>query len=121
MRALLVVAALSGVAVADDAPKGYAPYPKSRELCNEHVSGNTMHIIWSSHATVETLTRVVAHYEKALGKKATDDANGGKMIDVDGNRHVTIYPAGKNDKYPSCSKKPKAGEATVVMLSNAIR
>jgi len=121
MRALLVVALLAGTAYADDPPKGFAAYAGSRELCNQHITGNTMHIIWSSHATKDELSKVVAHYEKVLGKKAKADDHGAKTIEVDANRHVTIYPRASEGKLPTCDTKSKASEKTIVMLSHAIR
>jgi hypothetical protein len=66
------------------------------------------------------MSKVVAHYEKALATKATDEDHGAKSIKV-GDRHVTIYPAASNDKLPSCETKPKATEKTIVMLSTASR
>ncbi len=127
MRALLVIALLVGTASAeenardDGTPKGFATYPGSRELCRQHVSGNKMHIIWSSHASRDELAKVVAFYEKALGKKAKAEANGAKAIQADANRHVTIYPVASEGRLPTCTKKSMAGEKTIVMLSHAIR
>ena len=126
MRALLVIALLASSAWADGArdnspPKGFASYPGSRELCRQHVTGDKMHIIWSSHASRDELAKVVAYYEKTLGKKAKAEANGAKAIHADANRHVTIYPVASEGKLPTCTKKSMAGEKTIVMLSHAIR
>jgi hypothetical protein len=126
MRALLAIALLASSAFADepkkDVPKAYTAYPGSRQLCYQHISGNKMHIMWSSHATKDALAKVVEHYEKGLGKKAAKaDAHGARLIEVDADRHVTIYPVASNDKLPSCETKPKAGEQTIVMISTAAR
>lgn len=121
MRALLLIAVLASSAVAD-VPKAYTAYPGSRQLCYQHISGNTMHIMWSSHATKDALAKVVAHYEKGLGKKAAKaDEHGARLIEVDADRHVTIYPSASNDKLPHCEKKPASGEQTIVMISTAAR
>lgn len=120
MKALLVLLTLSAAAHAD-APKGFVAYPKARQLCYQHITGNTMHIIWSTHATKDGVAKVVAHYEKELGLKATAQADGSKLIEVDKDRHVTVYLASKADKFPSCETKPKTGEVTIVMLSTAVR
>lgn len=125
MRALLLLLVASS-AFADapkkDVPKAYTAYPGSRQLCYQHISGTTMHIMWSSHATKDELAKVVEHYEKGLGKKAAKaDAHGARLIEVDADRHVTIYPAAANDKLPHCETKPKAGEQTLVMISTTAR
>lgn len=120
MRVIIVLLALCAPALAD-APKGFAAYPKSRQLCYQHVSGTTMHIMWSTHATADAFDKVVAFYEKGLGKKAKAEANGSKKIEVDRDHHVSIYAAKNNDAFPSCETKPKAGEATIVMLSTSAR
>ena len=39
----------------------------------------------------------------------------------DGDHHMSIYPASKNDEFPACNTKPKAGETTVILMSQAIR
>ncbi len=124
MRPLLLISVLASSALADpkpEPPKAYAPYPGSRQLCYQHITGNTMHIIWSSHATRDAFAKVLAHYEKALGKKATAQDHGAKLIEVDADRHVTIYPASSESKLPHCETKPKSGEPTIVMLSTAAR
>lgn len=124
MRALLLIAVLAGAALADapkEVPKAYTSYPGSRQLCYQHITGNTMHIMWSTHATKDSLAKVLAHYEKALGKKATAQDHGAKRIEVDADRHLTIYPVASEGKLPHCDTKPKAGEQTIVMLSTAAR
>ena len=116
VRAVLASSALA------DVPEAYTAYPGSRQLCNEHVSGTTMHILWSSHATRDAIAKVVEHYEKGLGKKAGKaDAAGARRIELDADRHVAIYPATSNDKLPSCESKPTSGEQTIVMISTAAR
>jgi hypothetical protein len=125
MRALVLLfvagTAMAQPRVITPIPKGFSVYPGSRQLCSQHITGNGgMHISWSSHASTDAMSKVVAHYEKALATKATDEDHGAKSIKV-GDRHVTIYPAASNDKLPSCETKPKATEKTIVMLSTASR
>jgi len=119
MKTLLLIALLASPALADDPPKAFTAYPGSRQLCYQHISGNPMHIMWSSHATKDTFAKVLAHYEKGLGKKARSDANGAKTIEVDAQRRVTIYPRASEAKLPKCETKPSAGEQTLVMISTS--
>ena len=116
--AILVLASMD--AMADD-PKGFEPYKGARNLCSEHVTGNTMHIRWTSWATRDDVATVVAHYEKAIGKKAETGDKGERTFSDGKDLRIAIYPATKNDGFPSCSKKPEAGEKTVVLISRAIR
>jgi hypothetical protein len=109
---------LSTVAVAD-AP-AFPEYPQARLLCSEHVSGNSMHITWRTHASTDDVAKVVAFYEKASKTKAgTGDKK--ERTFRDGDRHLSIYAATDNDKFPKCATKPKAGEKTVILYSSAAR
>ena len=42
-------------------------YPGSQVLCDEHVTGNTMHVLWKSFSTRDALPAVVAFFEQKLG------------------------------------------------------
>jgi len=125
MRVVVAIVMLAGVAFADvptrPAPRGFAAYPGARQLCYQHVSSPTMHIMWSTHATRDALAKVVTHYELALGKRAKAEAHGAKRIEIDADRHVTIYPVASEAKLPTCETKAKLGEQTIVMLSTVAR
>lgn len=117
IKCVAILVAWTAVATAE--PK-FSAYPKARKLCNEHVSGNTMHILWRSYATSDAPAKVVAHYEGLLAAKAKTGTRGERKFE-DGDHHMSIYPASKNDEFPACKTKPKAGETTVILMSQAIR
>lgn len=117
--AAALVVVLVGTALAD--PTGFEPYKGARNLCSEHVVGNTMHITWSSWATKDDLASVVASYEKAIGKNAGTGDKGERTFSGDKDFRLAIYPAAKLDDFPHCNEKPKAGEKTIVLISQAIR
>ena len=117
LRCTAFLVLLSSVAAAE--PK-HPDYPKARSLCNEHVTGNTMHILWKSSATAAALAKVVAHYEKLLKVKAGTGDRGERSF-KDGEHHLSIFPAANAGKFPSCSTKPKSGEQTVILRSQALR
>jgi hypothetical protein len=117
IKTLAILVAFTSISFAG--PK-FATYPKARNLCNEHVTGNKMHIVWASYATSDSVAKVVAHYEKTLKAKAKTGTKGERKF-VDGDHHMAIYPASKNDDFPACNTKPKAVEATVILMSRAIR
>lgn len=106
-----------GTALAE--PK-YSDYPKARSLCNEHVSGNKMHVVWKSSATADPIAKVVGHYENLLKVKAATGDHGKRSF-RDGDHVLSIFPATSADKFPSCSAKPAKGELTVILRSQAIR
>jgi hypothetical protein len=117
MLSVVFVALLSTVAAAEP---GFPEYPQARLLCSEHVTGNRMHITWKTHATADDVAKVVAFYEKATKTKAgTGDLK--ERTFKDGDRHLSIYAATDNDKFPKCATKPKAGEKTVILYSSAAR
>jgi hypothetical protein len=102
------------------AGKGFEPYKNARNLCSEHITGNSMHVHWTTWATKDDLATVVAHYEKVIGRKAETGSKGDRNFS-DGKDRLMIYSADNNDKFPSCGKSPEAGEKTVVLISKAIR
>jgi hypothetical protein len=120
VRLPLLILCLASAALA--APSVDLPtYSGARSLCSEHVTGNTMHISWTSVATKDDLAKVVAFYEKSLGKKAGTGDKGERTFEVDKDRNVAIYPVAKNDDFPHCATKPSKTEKTVILSSHAIR
>jgi hypothetical protein len=117
IRSIVLVGLLSTVALAETT---FAEYPQARLLCNEHITGKSMHITWKTHATTDDIAKVVAFYEKVTKSKAgTGDQK--ERTFKDGDRHLSIYPATDNDKFPKCQTTPKAGEKTVILYSSAAR
>lgn len=97
------------------------PFPKARLLCSQHVTGNTMHITWTSHASEHNVDLIVRHYEKATKRVATRGAKGEMTLAWDRDTVLSVYPATKNDDFPHCETKPKAGEKSVILISRAAR
>lgn len=119
-----VVLLASGFAMANPPAvqkSGFEPYPSARNLCSEHVAGNSMHLAWTSWATKDELAAVVAHYEKATGQKAGTGERGERTFTDGKDLRLSVYPASKHDAFPKCDKKPAADEKTVVLISQAIR
>ncbi len=98
---------------------GFVPYPGARQLCAEHVSGTPLHITWRSYATPDSVDAVVAHYEKATGRKATTRPSGERQLEWHEDHKLAVYPAADNDRFPHCATKPTRDERTVVLISTA--
>jgi hypothetical protein len=118
---LLLLASATAMADPKDPKAGFASYKGARMLCNEHISGNTMHITWSSWATKDDIATVVAHYEKVIGAKATRGSEGEYKFSDGKDLRLSVYPADKNDSFPKCATKPDKTEKTIVLISNAAR
>ena len=80
-----------------------------------------MHISWESYATADSLDRVVAHFQRASGRTATVSADGSRHFDWDASHKMSIYPAARNDDFPSCAVKPSARERTVILSAIGTR
>jgi hypothetical protein len=117
MRFALLLLLIPTVAFAD----AYPPPKGARNLCSEHVIGNTMHIAWTSWASKDDVAKVVADYEKSLAMKAKAGDKGEHEFSDGKNLRLAIYPAAKVDDFPHCATKPAAGEKTIVLISQAIR
>jgi hypothetical protein len=122
LRAVILSLTFGAVATAA-APPPFERYPDTRLLCSEHVTGNNMHITWQTYASKDDMAKVVAFYEKSTKQKPGKGDKG--EVSFDGadpaNDKMSIYPAAKNNDFPSCATKPAAGEKTVIMISKAIR
>jgi len=125
MRRVLPLLFLATVASAGERlPRpwlGFPAYPGAKQLCGpEHVMGNSMEIHWESHTTGDAIAKVVAFYEKDRGAKAKKDGVSFEIRDkANDDLVLSIHPA--DDKYPTCSKKPGAGDKTVIVVSIAFR
>jgi hypothetical protein len=117
--AVALVVVLVGTVLA--APPGFEPYKGARSLCSHHVAGDKMHISWSSWATKDDLAVVVASYEKAIGKQAGTGDKGERTFSDDKDFRLAIYAATAVDDFPRCTEKPKPGEQTIVLISQATR
>lgn len=100
---------------------GFASYRAARLLCAEHVTGTSMHVMWSSYASKDDVATIAAHYEKTTGRKATTGARGERHLEWDADHKLDIYPAARNDDFPHCAKKPARGERSVILMSSVAR
>jgi hypothetical protein len=119
-RRLAILLLMTASLAAAQPSAGFASYPGARRLCAEHVSGTPMHLTWRSYATRDSLDTVVAHYEKATGRKATTLASGERRLEWNANHKLGIYPAADNDRFPHCETKPARDERTVILISTAV-
>jgi hypothetical protein len=112
-------AARDGAAVSADAWNGvFAPFPGARRLCSQHVTGNGMHILWTAYATEKPTAEVIGFYEKNHGAAAIERDHGFTLRGP--NEHLLSVHA-KDESYPRCEVAPAAGDATVIIVSQAVR
>jgi hypothetical protein len=98
-------------------------YANARQLCDQHVAGNSMHIDWQSYAVTDSVTKVSAFYEKQLGAKPEIDDAGGRSWHAQSDKDLilTVIATSSADKVPSCDKTFAKGEHTLIIVSKAIR
>jgi hypothetical protein len=119
---LLVASLLVITPLAEATPRaGFASYPRSRLMCSQHVTGNTMHITWSSHASKDSVDTIVKHYEKTTSRIAKAGSKGERVLEWDADHHLAVYPAKRVDEFPHCDTRPKSGEQSVLLFSNTAR
>jgi|SRR5215469_2757272 len=97
---------------------GFAVYPGTRELCTQSVLGTRgEEILWRSFATKDDLKRVAAFYSKK--DSATPEKSNGSIELRHGDDIIlSIHPASAD--YPKCDQKARAGEKTVIVVSQMI-
>jgi hypothetical protein len=104
----------------------FSPPEGARRLCDQHITGATMHVQWTTYALAEAPAAVVARYRArryhpdAPEPDTNPDAEH-LMLRGPGDVVVTIYPAGENNSHPHCAVEPTATERTVLLLSHAVR
>ena len=96
----------------------FRPYPGARRLCNQHVSGNTMHINWVLYATEDAPERVRAFYEKNTSGAAVEK-EGGKLVSLRGPKKELLSIHGVKERYPSCGVAPSGRDRTAIVVSTA--
>ena len=122
--ALLLLATLSVNGQNDQTPPnstswfGFAAYPGARELCTESVLGTRgQEILWRSFATRDDLNRVTAFYSKK--DTATPVKSNGSIELRHGDDIILSIHSAAGD-YPKCDQKARAGEKTVIVVSQMI-
>lgn len=97
---------------------GFAAYPGARELCTESVLGTRgQEILWRSFATRDDLNRVTAFYSKK--DTATPVKSNGSIELRHGDDIILSIHSAAGD-YPKCDQKARAGEKTVIVVSQMI-
>jgi len=97
----------------------FSAYPGARELCSQHVTGNTMHILWRAYVTVDATKDVIAFYVQAEGKEHVELSENSLTVRR-GDKVLSVHAASARD-YPRCGADPRPGERTVLIVSQAIR
>lgn len=97
----------------------FPAYPNARELCYQHISGDTMHIFVLQYATTDAPETVVAFYVRETGQAAGADARRFSFAGT-GDRHLDVNPAHEAG-VPSCGTKPAASDQTIVIVSRAMQ
>jgi hypothetical protein len=97
----------------------FPAYPGARRLCGQHVAGSTMHIEWTAYATKSAKAAVIAFYEHNRGALSVERPDGGFLLRGPDDRVLDVHA--KNESYPRCEVPPAAEDATVIIVSQAIR
>jgi len=97
----------------------FSPPPSARLLCSEHVLGGSLEITWRSYASSLPAADVFASYRARSARCAGLQVGPGLRVE-EGLLHLTVHPAAEGG-YPSCDVRPAAGDATVVVISQAYR
>ena len=50
----------------------FAAYPGARKLCSQHITGTTMHILWSAYVTSDMPEKVISYYRRTEVSLAHD-------------------------------------------------
>jgi hypothetical protein len=104
----------------------FAEYPQARRLCHEHVlghgGGRRMEIEWQSFAVSDPPEKVAAFYERDQKTRAEKDEHDGYHITAPGapRDKMSIFPPSQATHHPSCSKKAKSSERTVILVSRLV-
>jgi hypothetical protein len=97
-------------------------YPQGKVLCDQHVSGNTMHILWRSYGSQAAVPTVVAFFEKKLGVTATPAENQSFSMAHPRNADlkIVVFPKTQAQSFPQCGVAPEASANTIILISDAI-
>jgi hypothetical protein len=97
----------------------FPAYPGARRLCGQHVTGSNMHIEWTAYATRSAKAAVVTFYEQNRGALSVERPDGGFLLRGPDDRVLSVHT--KDESYPRCDVSPAAEDATVIIVSQAIR
>lgn len=122
LGSVLAFTAVDGLAAAlsfENIPQ----YPGATRLCDEHVSGERMHIQWKSFASGDSVAAVTEFFEKKFVAQSVGGEHGSRKIVAPENflLTITIYPKQSEGNFPSCARKPDPSAKTVILISQAVR
>lgn len=92
----------------------FASYPGAHEVCWQHVTGDTMHIVWQMYATPDPIDRVRAFYVRVHAPLLAGDA-------LRAGDDVLSFHAKDTPGYPICEGEPAPSDQTVFIVSHAVR
>ncbi len=92
----------------------FAAYPGAHEVCYQHITGNSMHIMWKMYATRDPVDRAREFYTRAHPDKLT-----GNTINA-GDDNLAFH-AKSATGYPHCDREPDPDDQTVFIVSHATR
>lgn len=98
----------------------FRPFPGSRMLCQQHVTGAGVaapRIVWALYATDRLPSEVRDFYAGHLGKE-TAEAPAEVQLRV-GKKLLVAYAASSN-VYPRCGVEPKTTDKTAIVVSELI-
>jgi len=103
---------------------GFDRYPHARLLCSEHVLGfdgnqKGVEINWTSFAVSDATERAIAFYSQKSGGKIEAEGKSTTIRQANSENILSVYPADETG-YPTCDKKPRPDERTVIVVSTRI-
>ncbi len=98
------------------------PFPGSKILCTEHISGNTGHILWRSYSSEAAASEVVKYFENQLQAKASE-SEGTYSLTSRGNPElkISIAPKSNSKGMPSCKKEPPQTAKVIIVISQLVK
>jgi hypothetical protein len=97
----------------------FARYPDVRELCNQHITGNTMHIVWQSYASKDPPAKVMAFYKEKHPEIVESQSDTEMKLRGPSDKLLSVYAV--PGKFPTCDVAPAADEKTIIVVSQAMR
>ncbi len=94
-------------------------YPGVRDMCNQHITGNSMHILWRSYASKDAPSKVMAFYKERHSDLVESTSNAEMKLRGTSDKVLSVHAV--PGKFPTCENGPAADEKTVIVVSQAIR
>jgi hypothetical protein len=91
-------------------------HPRARLLCDGKLAGDGLRVEWKTYAVRAPIARVVAFYQKHAGKGSANE-RGDLTWSAKPAKQLLVFPAARAAEYLPCAEAPKAGEETLIIVS----